>query len=493
MKPPWGLLSEWTRRLRSAPLPTRIGILLFVVVFPISIIMAFVQSQILHPLLADEVKQVGISFAQNLAAHIEANRLLGRNDSTQRIEDQMQRMIYGQPSIIRVDVIAQSSFTGKLSYLASNIEGQETVSPELLELYQKTTIQEGEEEGLAIYDVYYPVRVGSESANIRVMTSRRFMDAVNAITLRINLLGALLSTVALILMLRYFLRRLFENEKQLKVAQQSNQQLSERLQGIQQELIHNEKLAVMGQLTASFAHEIGTPLNAVGGHLQMLEMEISKIDGKAENRTQPFFERLNIIQGQLKKIEGIVKQFLQTTKRPIAQQKEKVALSQVVSRVVQLLMPTLQRYQIRMNQEFETDQDWISVVPLEIEQVVLNLMNNAIDSIRERSALEGGEQRHSLSIRSYSSALVPGRWVLEIEDTGQGITPDNLRQVFKPFFTTKPVGEGHGLGLSICQQIIKSYGGEIRVDSQLKKGTIVRVELPPAEGNPQTKSREVQL
>jgi signal transduction histidine kinase len=460
-------------KLRSAPLQTKIGLVLFVVVFPISIIMAFVQSQVLHPILAEEVKQVGLSFAQNLAAHIEANRLLGRPDATRKIEEQMQRMIYAQPSIIRVDVISKDSRTGKLVYLASNIEGQEAIDPPYAALRQKTHIEDGEEEGIAVYDIFYPVRSGNETANIKVMTSRRFMDAMNAVTLRINLLGALLSTIALIFSIRFFLKRLLENEKQLKVAQASNQQLSEKLQLIQQELIHNEKLAVMGQLTASFAHEIGTPLNAIGGHLQMLSMDLKK----PEAAGVAIQDRMTILGEQLKKIENIVKQFLQTTKRPIAQQKEKVPLQAVAAKVVQLVLPSLQRNQISFGEGYQAKSDQVLAVPIEMEQVVLNLMNNAIDSMREKSQLSSTQNSHALWVRTYN-AKEKGRVVLEIQDSGQGIQAEHLKQIFKPFFTTKPMGEGHGLGLSICQQIIKSYGGEITVQSVWSKGTTVRIEMP---------------
>jgi signal transduction histidine kinase len=380
-------------------------------------------------------------------------------------------MMYTQPSVLRVDVIAAKPKAAvilpnsptSLYYLASSVDEQESIEPPITALKE---VMEGEvtkEESIPVWSIYYPVKQGSEKANIHVLVSLRFASTVTGTFLRINLIGALISTILLILILNFFLRRVIESEKQLKVAQMSNEVLSEKLQEIQQELIHKEKLAVMGQLTASFAHEIGTPLNAISGHVQLLNMDLGKTHA----------ERIGIISGQLKKIEEIVKGFLQTTKKPIVQQKIVVTTRELIENVVVLVMPTLQRHQISFGQEFRATDDQVEVVPLEIEQVVLNLVNNAIDSMKATSELK--RPMHALWIRTYNS---PGSVTIEVEDTGSGISQDNLKQIFKPFFTTKMLGEGHGLGLSICQQIIRGYGGEIIVESKMDRGTKMKVQLP---------------
>lgn len=474
---------SWIARIRAADLQAKVGFILLVVIFPISVLVGLIQSKVLEPILSQEVLQVGVSFAQNLAGHIESNKLLAKPNATFLIEDQIKRMVYAQPSIIRVDVIAREPKTRQLHYLASSVEEQESVVPAIANLTDKTVTEIGEEDDIPVWNILYPVKVGSERANIRVVSSLRFAYAVQNTTLRINLLAALMSTVVLILILNYFLRRLIENERQLKVAQRSNEQLSEKLQEIQQELIHTEKLAVMGQLTASFAHEIGTPLNAIGGHLQLLDMDIKR--ESSVDTEKAIQARMGIITGQLKKIEDIVKQFLQTTKKPIAQQKSVVPVKDMVERILTLVLPTLQRNQISFGQEFLAKQDRVEVVPLEIEQVILNLVNNAVDSMREKARAENSRTAHVANALWISTLNNDGqdKVTLEIRDTGMGITPDNLKQIFKPFFTTKPVGEGHGLGLSICQQIIRSYGGEILVSSKPGRGTQIKVELPVAKAS----------
>ncbi len=462
-------------RIRAMDLQAKVILILVAVIFPISFFLGLVQSKVLEPVLSEEVREVGVSFAQSLANQIDSHRLLLKADASAVITDRIQHLMYTQPSILRVDVIAKKPNDTHLSNIASNIEDQDNAPPVVEVLRDTVTTERTYEEGIPVWSILYPVSNGSEKANIHVLVSLRFVGAVQNTTLRINLIAALISTILLTLILSFFLKRAIENEKQLKVAQMSNEALSEKLQEIQQELIHTEKLAVMGQLTASFAHEIGTPLNAIGGHMQLLNSDLERVI--SPSLFGALSDRIKIITGQLRKIEDIVKGFLQNTKKPIAQQKSIVPVRELIERILALVLPTLQRHQISFGQEYAAVEDQVEVVPLEIEQVILNLVNNAIDSMKGRSV------PNALWIKTYND---PARQTvtIEIKDTGTGITKENLKQIFKPFFTTKSAGEGHGLGLSICQQIAKAYGGDVLVDSDLGKGTRMKIQLPvkKAEG-----------
>jgi signal transduction histidine kinase len=488
-------------RLRLVDLQTKVILILIAVIFPISFILGVVQSRAVEPVLYDEIRQIGVSFAQSLANQIESQRLLIKPNPTSAIEDRIQRMMYAQPSVIRVDVIHKAPIMDRtipehLEYLASSLEDQSQAVPPIPTLKTATSAEITHEEDIPVWSVYYPVKTGSEVANVHVLTSLRFATAVQGTTFKINMIGAFLSTIFLILVLSFFLKRAIENEKQLKVAQLSNEVLSGRLQEIQQELLHTEKLAVMGQLTASFAHEIGTPLNAINGHMQLLNMDLDKT--VPEKSLGGVSNRIGIITSQIKKIEDIVKGFLQTTKKPIAQQKSIVPVHELVDGILALVIPTLQRYQISFGTDYVAKNEMIEVVPLEIEQVLLNLVNNAMDSMKEREAIARAKNPHSgkqsvlknaLWLRTSNDADL--KWVnIEIEDTGTGISDEILKQIFKPFFTTKSAGEGHGLGLSICQQIVRSYGGDIVVESLSQKGsdrtgTRMKVQIPMA--NPVSK------
>lgn len=457
---------NWLKQLKSLDLQAKVLLILLAVTLPMSLLGSLVQSRLTAPLLNDEVKTLGLTFAQNLATQIDAGKLFSKSNITAAVEDRIQRLIYFQPSIARVDVFIASQ--GAVSLIASSVEEDESSIPKLESLHKKIETQIAEEaisedsEVQKFWAIFYPVESSGVSANIRVLVSLRLAEAIQNTLYRFNMLSALVSTLLLILILSFFLRRAIVNEKQLRVAQSSNEELTGRLQETQRELIRKEKLAAMGQLTAQFAHEIGTPLNAVSGHLQLLSFDLEKNPK----------ERIEIISGQVKKIESIVKAFLQTTSQSTTAPKELASVHEIVERVLALVMPTLQKHGISFGKELQAKEDSVEVVPIEIEQVVLNLVNNAIDSMKEQRG-----KKNAIWIRSKVSQ--DGLNIeIQIEDTGTGISKENMGRIFKPFFTTKATGEGHGLGLSICQQIVKTYGGEIKAESKLKRGTMMTLVMP---------------
>lgn len=460
-------------RFREMPLQGKVFLILAAVIFPVSLILGLAQSRVMEPVLYEEIRQVGLSFAQNLANQVQGERLLARPNASALIEDRIQRMVYSQPGVIRVDVISKRPGSGQLFYLASSVEEPDEAVPPESVWKSQVEARVIEEDETPVWDIVFPLKGGGDQAVIHLLISLGFVSTIQNTFLRINLIGALLSTVLLILILSYLLRRALENERQLREAQRSNAVLSGKLQEIQESLIQTEKLAVMGQLTASFAHEIGTPLNAVGGHVQLLKMNLEKV--LVGEPLTSVVDRIGIISGQLRRIEGIVKGFLATTKKPIDRQKVKVPVTDLIKNVIALVQPTLHNSQIQYIEDFRDFGAKVEVVPLEIEQVLLNLVNNAIYSLREKSRKLGAENR--LGVRTYLEGGA-GTVTIEIEDSGVGISEANQKQIFKPFFTTKPSGEGHGLGLSICQQIIHSYGGEIGVDSRMGEWTRMSVRLP---------------
>ena len=462
------------KRFRQLELQGKVILILLAVIFPVSILLGIAQTRVVEPVLYDEVRQVGISFAQSFASQIETQRLLQKPNASALLEERIQQLTYTQPAVLRLEVIKKRS-DASIFYLASNIEDQENVVPPVDSWRDYPSAELAREEGIPVWSIFVPVQSGSERANVHVLTSLRFVTAFQSSILRINLIAAVVSTILLILILSFLLRRAIENEKQLKVARESNEVLSGKLQEIQQALIHTEKLAVMGQLTASFAHEIGTPLNAVSGHMQLLNMGLESALKREE--WKPVSDRIGIISSQLHKIEDIVKGFLQTTKKPISQQKSIVPARELIERVLALVQPTLQQHEISFGQEFLAKEDRVEVVPIEIEQVLLNLVNNAIDIMKEKTLDQGTRKsKNALWIRTYNDSSLKAV-TIEIHDTGMGISQENLKRIFKPFFTTKSAGEGHGLGLSICNDFVRAYGGELIVETKMGEGTRMKVQL----------------
>ena len=240
--------------------------------------------------------------------------------------------------------------------------------------------------------------------------------------------------------------------------------LVERNALLREELGVQERLAVAGQLTATFAHEVGTPLNLVTGHLQLLEAQKDLPDKSRE--------RLGVIGAQIQRVGAIVRRLLDLTRRPQLHQQPE-PFSALLSDLQQLWTPTLTAHGITVKAEAPAD-CCLNVDHKQMEQLFINLMNNAVD------AMPGGGTVQ-IKARPGEESTPDGLWwELHFHDSGQGIPAELLGQVFRPMFTTKPEGKGTGLGLSICREIVRNHGGEIRIESAPGKGTCVVFTLPGA-------------
>ncbi len=232
--------------------------------------------------------------------------------------------------------------------------------------------------------------------------------------------------------------------------------LVERNSLLREELSQQERLAVAGQLTATFAHEVGTPLNLVNSHLQLLEGQ--------DDLTDKTRDRLGVIRSQIQRVGEIVRRLLDMTRRPQLKQ-ESVSFNDLVDGLQQLWLPTLTAHGVDFDVDSPKDV-LVSADRKQMEQLFINLVNNAVDAMPE-----GGH------IHLRVSQAGDG-WSMELRDTGHGIPPEVLPKVFKPMFTTKPEGKGTGLGLSICREIVRTHGGEIRIESEVGQGTTVIFSLP---------------
>ena len=264
----------------------------------------------------------------------------------------------------------------------------------------------------------------------------------------------------------------FNEELQTKVHQATaelqdrNQQLKElnaKLLRMQRELVQMERLAVAGQLTATFAHEVGTPLNLISGHVQLLKTNYQEND--------PAYRKLELIESQINRLSEIVRRFLNATPRPKLEVVS-MNLATWLADIGSLILPTLQTHQVQLKLEISPNLPSLEAAPKQLEQVMLNLINNSLDAMPQ-----GGE----LVIRA-ALAEKDHKILLQVADTGEGIEPANLEKLFLPMFTTKKMGAGTGLGLAICRAIIKEHSGEIEVESKLGQGTTFTLSLPLRSG-----------
>jgi len=297
-------------------------------------------------------------------------------------------------------------------------------------------------------------------------------------------------------------------------AKQKIESAYELLRSTQKQLIQSEKMASLGELTAGIAHEIQNPLNFVNNFSEVSIELVDELQGELNmNNPDVAREISNDIKQNLGKIhyhgqraEGIVKGMLQHS-RTSHGEKEPTDINALADEYLRLAYHGLRAKDKSFNADFKTEFDEslpkINVVPQDIGRVLLNLINNAFYAVSQNS------QRHSEQSRSLpagrqesydykplvtvSTKILPppplptgqagsrrGQKGIEItvSDNGPGI-PDSIKdKIFQPFFTTKPTGQGTGLGLSLSYDIVKAHGGELKIDSAESKGTTFKITIP---------------
>jgi len=259
---------------------------------------------------------------------------------------------------------------------------------------------------------------------------------------------------------------IIEDITERKKAQQELQKYQEHLEELveertreleksQKQLIHSEKLSALGKLTGSISHEFNNPLQGLRNVIDILsqstpsEKEVKLADlGKKE--CDRMAEMIASLRGFSKPSSGKV---------------SSTDINQCMEEVLALQIKSLKERGIQVNRQFSDNLPKIEVVEDQIKQVLLNIIQNSAESI-------SGAGQIILTTKKQDSHII-----MKIQDTGHGISEENKKNLFEPFFTTKG-GKGIGLGLSISYGIIQNHGGNIEVESDLDKGTIVTVILP---------------
>jgi two-component system, NtrC family, sensor kinase len=250
--------------------------------------------------------------------------------------------------------------------------------------------------------------------------------------------------------------RVDEATTELRMRNEELVESYQRVFALREAVARNEQLAAVGQMAASVAHQVGTPLNLISGYVQMLQEEAA-----ADERTG---RRLEIVQEQIAKVTTVVRTLLDHSRRPA--ERRDVDLGTLLSRVAEVAGPKLDASGIALTLQIPADLPSIWADAGEIELALLNLITNSLDAMSS-----GG----SLSI---TAAASPQSVRIAISDTGTGIDTDLLPRIFQPWVTTKAAGRGTGLGLSITQDVIARHGGTIHAVSDPGHRTTFTIELP---------------
>ncbi len=298
--------------------------------------------------------------------------------------------------------------------------------------------------------------------------------------------GALISAIILSLVLYRNNKHKQKSNALLKEQKEEIQQTLEKLKSTQSQLIHSEKMASLGELTAGIAHEIQNPLNFVNNFSEvskelLLEMKTELDNGKlaeAKELTDDVIKNLEIINHHGKRADAIVKGMLQHSQSSSGV-KEPTDINLLAEEYLRLVYHGLKAKDSSFNAAMKTDFDFdinpINIVPQEIGRVLHNLISNAFYAVNQKSKLNIAGYEPVISI---STQKVSGNVELKIKDNGIGISPKVLKKIFQPFFTTKPTGEGTGLGLSLSYDIVKSHGGEFKVETTEGVGAEFIIVLP---------------
>jgi len=310
-------------------------------------------------------------------------------------------------------------------------------------------------------------------------------------------MNALMGSTFTLAVIAFFLVR---NNRQNKKAKKKIESAYDQLKSTQSQLIQSEKMASLGELTAGIAHEIQNPLNFVNNFSEV-NTELIR-DLKSEIR-KGNIEEVNAIAKDIESNEGkivhhgkradaIVKGMLQHS-RASSGQKEPTDINALCDEYLRLSYHGLRAKDKSFNAKFETDFDSslpkLNVVPQDIGRVVLNLINNGFYAVSERLrqaqpdnnnvtlSLSKGDIHYEPTV-TVSTKKVGDKVEIKVSDNGNGISDAIKEKIFQPFFTTKPTGQGTGLGLSLSYDIVKAHRGDLNVESKEGEGSEFVIQLP---------------
>jgi two-component system, NtrC family, sensor kinase len=507
--------TRWTQVVKLGllrSLQAKATLLVIAIVAGVLALSTFFNVQVSERALERDRRDHAIALARQFAADINSWEELNSPEPLQAMIDQVMEP---RSSIVGVEVYAVTE--GVLTRITSRDEKvSDGPSPEVSQVVLKNrpVAVLREEHGGRQWDVAAPVHIGGVFGGVvRLQVSLEGADQLAARERRQAMLIMGTSTVVIVLLMSIFLRqtlhrriqhlvttmaraeagdlaaeatiyspdelgqlaqslnrmlrriRNFNTELQEKVEQATTElrALHERLFEARREMGRLERLAAVGEATAIVAHEVGTPLTAISGHLQLLAEEVRDSGAR---------DRLGVVQAHMARAIATIQGLLDSARLPPPMRRP-IQVNALVQEMVGLASPGIGRPQkLQVVMKLSPELPEILADGDQLRQVLLNLVTNALDAMPE-----GGQ----LSLRTcpvFDDRGMTGVQV-QIADTGPGIPSEDLRRIFDPFFTTKGPGQGTGLGLAICQRIVKAHQGSLEVKSRKGQGTTVLMTLPP--------------
>jgi len=499
----------------------KLVLLSLAIVMAVSLSFTVVHTKLAQGWVEDDLRERAVAFAREIAATIGDRREFENSAS---LESQIRQIRAVRPNVLQLDILAfrpDGTVVVASSHPASRLPFRRQDAEEVVRGRTLSRLIRGPSE--RAWEVMTPIVLdGQQVGAVAVLFSFRHADQLAfrsdmwalALTVGSALLMVLLMSGAVLLVVERPLHRLmrairavragtstaaapvtsrdelgqlaehfnammarinhFSGELQKRVDEATAElaqryaeleRLNVQLFQAQRSRSHAERLAVSGRLLAEVAHEVGTPLHSVAGHLELLRQDLgeSPLDPRA-------IRRLVIIESEVARLTQIIAQLLELAHRPGGSPAH-LELNRLVRDTVDLVRPGVTVAGIQLGLDLETASTAMQGHTGQLQQVILNLLTNALDATPV-----GG--RVTVRTRATGASLT-----VEVSDTGHGIPAAHRKDIFEPFFSTKEPGRGTGLGLFIANQIVREHGGDIGLESEEGRGTTFRVTLP-REGAP---------
>jgi signal transduction histidine kinase len=279
---------------------------------------------------------------------------------------------------------------------------------------------------------------------------------------------------------------LFYNSRQKQKAKQKIEKAYDQLKATQSQLIQSEKMASLGELTAGIAHEIQNPLNFINNFSEVNAELIEELKQEVRSGNQKSAEDIaNSIKVNQEKInehgkraDSIVKGMMQHSRSSTGQQ-ELTDINQLADEYLRLAYHGFRAKDKMFNVNYETNLDQslekVNIVRQDIGRVLLNLISNAFYAVTQKKQQSGSDYQPTVTV---TTAMNNRAVEIRVKDNGVGIPEAAREKIFQPFFTTKPPGQGTGLGLSLSYDIVKAHGGKLDVNTKMREGAEFIVEIP---------------
>ncbi len=505
---------------RPLGLQTRITLLVAVIVASVVVLSSYLDLRLTEHSQQELFRERTIYVTRELDALVYSMSDL---ENTTRLEEEIAGWMYARPSIKAIDIFVFHKNTYKVqvsssedSDLGLSVQDLQSLKRDLV-LSTLTKVNDQ-----SCWVVVAPLHVGRKvSGGIRIVTSMEEAEDFFAQKRTRTIILTLISVAVLILCLTLFfsravhrpLRRLLKamseaeggklnvqvpsgsqdelglladhfnrmlsqinrfNDELTRRVETATRELAQRNEDLrlaneslfqaQRQLVQAEKLSALGHMAATMAHEIGTPLNSISGYIQLILAE--------EPRSEVMTKRLKIIESQLDRLTQTIRNILQSTRRP-EPQLEPLSINHLLEAMISLIQPGISLRAVRVVRRLQSSLPEVSGDPRLLQQVFLNLMNNALDAMPR-----GGTLTLSTRLVRSPDGGAPDLVEAAVRDDGAGMPEDVKERALEPFFTTKEAGKGAGLGLAICAEIVRSHRGHLQIESREGEGSSVCVLLP---------------